>query len=329
MDSLAAGQLGSLLKSLHLLEMLVAGPPPLLSEIRAAREAIPLPDAGQTGHPVIPASKPDSCPRNRPPSIPGTATKAVRQTALTLDLLEDLNDGLLPEWAIQARSVLARAEREVGRRLRAETAAKVRGLYVIVDPEATRGRPVLEIAEAVLEGGASLVQLRDKTGELGSVLPTARAIRALCESRGALFIVNDDPALALASGAHGLHVGQGDMPIGEARRITGPGTIVGRSNNTIEEVEASRDAGADYLAVGAVFPTSTMGKGQRPVVGTELIARTREASNQPIVAIGGINRHNAAEVVRAGAHCICAVGAVTLANDPKSAAWEMVEAISR
>ncbi len=359
MDSLAAGQLGSLLESMRLLETLVAGPLSLRSEIRAARRALPIPDAGQTGLPVIPASEPDSCPRNRPPSIPGTAakairqtglpvipasepdscprnrppsipgtaTKAIQQTALTLDLIQDLNGGSLPGWATHARLVLSRAETEVGGCLRAEIAARVRGLYVIVDPEATRGRPVLDVAEAVLEGGASLVQLRDKTGDAGEILPVARAIKALCESRSALFIVNDDPALALASGAHGLHLGQEDMPVAEARRILDPGTIIGRSNNSIEEVAASRDAGADYLAVGAVFPTSTMGKGRRPVVGTELITTAKTAADRPIVAIGGIDRHNAPEVIRAGADCICAVGAVTLADDPKSAAEEMVEAI--
>ncbi len=327
MEPLAAGQLHILMESLRLLETLVAAPPSLRSEIRAAREALPLPDAGQTARPVIPASEPDSCPRNRPLSIPGAAATAVRQTALTLDLLEDLNGGSLPEWATQVRATLEAAEKEVGGRSRADMAARVRGLYVIVDPEATRGRPVLEVAEAVLEGGASLVQLRDKAGEFGSVLPTARAIRALCKSRGALFIVNDDPALALASGAHGLHLGQEDMPVAEARRILDPGTIIGRSNNSIEEVAASRDAGADYLAVGAVFPTSTMGKGRRPVVGTELITTAKTAADRPIVAIGGIDRHNAPEVIRAGADCICAVGAVTLADDPKSAAEEMVEAI--
>ena len=213
------------------------------------------------------------------------------------------------------------------KRTRAERAASVRGLYVIVDPEATRGRPVLDVAEAVLEGGATLVQLRDKAGELGTVLPTARAIKALCESRGALFIVNDNPALAFASGAHGLHLGQDDMPVDDARRITGPATIIGRSNNTIEEIEASQEAGADYLAVGAVFPTSTMGKSGRPVVGTDLITTAKQAADQPIVAIGGINRHNAAEVMRAGADCICAVGAITLADNPKTAAQELVEAI--
>ena len=213
------------------------------------------------------------------------------------------------------------------KRTRAERAASVRGLYVIVDPEATRGRPVLDVAEAVLEGGATLVQLRDKTGELETVLPTARAIKALCESRGALFIVNDDPHLAAASGAHGLHLGQDDMPVADARRITGPATIIGRSNNTIEEIEASRDAGADYLAVGAVFATSTMGKSGRPVVGTDLITTAKEAADQPIVGIGGITRYNAAEVMRAGADCICAVGAITLADNPKTAAQELVEAI--
>ncbi len=210
---------------------------------------------------------------------------------------------------------------------RSNMAARVRGLYVIVDPEATRGRPVLDVAEAVLQGGASLVQLRDKTGDTDDVLPTALAIKALCESHNALFIVNDDPNLAAASGAHGLHLGQDDMPVAAARGIVHPGTIIGRSNNTIEEVEASRDAGADYLAVGAVFPTSTMGKGQRPVVGTDLITTAKQAADQPIVAIGGINRHNAAEVIRAGADCICAVGAITLAGDPKAATEAMVEAI--
>ena len=319
MDSLAAGQLGSLLESLRLLETLVAGPPSLRSEIRAARRALPIPDAGQTARPVIPASEPES--------IPGTAAKAIRQTALTLDLIEDLNGGSLPGWATHARSVLARAEMEVCSRLRAETAARVRGLYVIVDPEATRGRPVLEIAEAVLEGGASLVQLRDKTGEMGSVLPTARAIRALCESRGALFIVNDDPALAFASGAHGLH--------GPGRHARSRGQAHHGSRHDHRPLKQHHRGGRGVPGRRRGLPRSRRGLphvdhgqgSQRPVVGTELITTAKQAAEQPIVAIGGINRHNAAEVVRAGADCICAVGAVTLADDPKTAAEELVDII--
>ena len=317
MNPIEAGQLQTLVEGLRLLESLVAVSPSLRSNIRASREAIPHP--GPSDKPLGSATAPS-------PAADEAAIPAIRQIGLTLDLAGKL-DGSPPRWADNVRAVLAEAEKEVGGRLRANKVARVRGLYVIVDPVATRDRPVIEVAEAVLDGGASLVQLRDKTSDLGSILPTARAIRALCENRGALFIVNDDPALALASGAHGLHLGQDDMTVTDARRIVDSSTIVGRSNNTFEEIESSRDAGADYLAVGAVFPTSTMGKGRRPVVGTELIARAKAAADQPIVAIGGINVHNAAEVIRAGADCICAVAAVTLADDPKTAAQAMVEAM--
>lgn len=207
--------------------------------------------------------------------------------------------------------------------------SKVRGLYVIVDPEATRERPVREIAEAALVGGASMVQLRDKLGDKGLVLPVAREIREMCQAHDALFIMNDDPSLAVLSEADGLHVGATDLPIAEARRILTPDQIVGRSNNTMGEIEESVRSGADYLAVGAVFPTSTMGKGGRRVVGVDMVAEVKEKAAQPVVAIGGIRLDNVAEVVRAGADCVCVVSEVTLADDPKAAAARLVEAIRR
>ena len=207
--------------------------------------------------------------------------------------------------------------------------SKVRGLYVIVDPEATRERPVREIAEAALVGGASMVQLRDKLGDKGLVLPVAREIREMCQAHDALFIMNDDPSLAVLSEADGLHVGATDLPIAEARLILTPDQIVGRSNNTMGEIEESVRSGADYLAVGAVFPTSTMGKGGRRVVGVDMVAEVKEKAAQPVVAIGGIRLDNVAEVVRAGADCVCVVSEVTLADDPKAAAARLVEAIRR
>ena len=207
--------------------------------------------------------------------------------------------------------------------------SKVRGLYVIVDPEATRERPVREIAEAALVGGASMIQLRDKLGDKGLVLPVAREIREMCQAHDALFIMNDDPSLAVLSEADGLHVGATDLPIAEARRILTPDQIVGRSNNTMGEIEESVRSGADYLAVGAVFPTSTMGKGGRRVVGVDMVAEVKEKAAQPVVAIGGIRLDNVAEVVRAGADCVCVVSEVTLADDPKAAAARLVEAIRR
>ncbi len=223
--------------------------------------------------------------------------------------------------------MLQRAESKVAGDLRAGTASEVRGLYVIVDREATRGRPESQVAEAALRGGARVIQLRDKARDKGNVLPVARQIRSMCEGYDALFIVNDDPSLALLSGAHGLHVGQSDMPVPEARRVLASDQILGRSNNSLDEVAHSVSLGVDYLAIGAVFPTTSLGKIDRPAVGVEMVKRVKQIALQPVVAIGGINLGNVAEVVNAGADCICVVSAVTLAEDPEGAARALVRAI--
>ena len=201
---------------------------------------------------------------------------------------------------------------------------QVRGLYVIVDPEATRGRDVVEVAEAALRGGTSVIQLRDKTRDKGEVLEVARAIKALCDEHGALFIVNDDADIALLSEAHGLHVGQTDLPVPEARRVLTPEQIVGRSNNSVEESLESVGQSADYVAVGAIYATSTMGKSGRTALGPQMIGRVKDAVSAPVVAIGGINADNIADVAHAGADCICVVSAVTFADDVAAAAAELV-----
>lgn len=208
--------------------------------------------------------------------------------------------------------------------IRSERIQKVRGLYVIVDPEATRGRDVVEVAEAALRGGASVIQLRDKTRDKGEVLEIARTIKGLCDKYGGLFIVNDDADIALLSEAHGLHVGQTDLPVGEARRVLAPEQIIGRSNNGTGEALESEAQGADYLAVGAVYSTTTMGKSGRTAVGPEMIRRVKDAVSAPVVAIGGINAGNIADVARAGADCICVVSAVTFADDVEGAAAGLV-----
>ena len=227
----------------------------------------------------------------------------------------------------QARRVLARAEQKVGGDMRAEAVSRLRGLYIIVDPDAANGRPVAEVAEAVLKGGAGTIQLRDKTNDKAKVLSDARSLRALCDEYEANLIVNDDADIARAAGAHGLHVGQADLPVADARRLLTPRQLVGRSNNTVDEAMDSQGQGVDYIAVGAVYATSTVGKGARPTVGPEMVSRVKEMAAQPIVAIGGIDADNVAEVVRAGADCVCVVSAVTLSDDPEAAARRMVEAI--
>ena len=204
---------------------------------------------------------------------------------------------------------------------------KIDGLYVIVGPDATRGRPVVEIAEAALRGGAGLLQLRDKSGDRGDVLPVAVRLREMCHDHGALFFVNDDIALGFASDADGVHLGQSDLPVDVARRILAPDKLIGRSNNSNAEVEESVSMGVDYVAVGAVFPTTTVGKGARPAIGLDGIRRARDLTGLPLVAIGGINEGNVAGVIKAGADCVAVISAVTMADDPEAATRRLVDAI--
>ena len=209
----------------------------------------------------------------------------------------------------------------------AETSPTISDLYVIVGPDATRGRPVLEVAEAALRGGASVLQLRDKTGDRGDVLPVAEKLRELCRDHDALFFVNDDIALGFACDADGVHLGQSDLPVHVARRILAPGKLIGRSNNTDAEVEESVSMGVDYVAVGATFPTTTVGKGSRQAIGLDGIRRARDLTDLPLVAIGGINESNVAGVIKAGADCVAVISAVTMADDPEAAARRLVDAI--
>ena len=204
----------------------------------------------------------------------------------------------------------------------------MRGLYVIVDPEATKGRDVVEVAAAALRGGASVIQLRDKTRDKGEVLEISRSIKVLCDKYDGLFIVNDDADIAYLSEAHGLHVGQTDLPVEEARRVLAPEQIVGRSNNGTVEALASEAQSADYVAVGAVYSTTTMGKSGRTAVGPEMIRSVKQAVSVPVIAIGGISAANIADVARAGADCICVVSAVTYADDVEGATRELVGLIS-
>ena len=218
-------------------------------------------------------------------------------------------------------------ERDAGTRVK--LASMVSGIYVIVDPEATRGRPVVEVARSSLEGGARVVQLRDKLRDKGPMLETACELKSLCDEFGALFVMNDHADVALASGAHGLHVGQTDLPVEAARRVLEPRQLVGSSNGSVEEAMRSFEQGVDYIAVGAIYATTTMGKSGRRALGPEMIERVKSEVSQPVVAIGGINETNIGEVVAAGADCACVVSAITFADDPRGATRRLVELFER
>lgn len=182
------------------------------------------------------------------------------------------------------------------------------GLYVITDRQLARGRSHEEVVEAALEGGASIIQLRDKEATKPELLRTARNLARLCRDAGATFIVNDDPALAAEVEADGVHVGPSDMSPDRARAIVGPDAIVGWSvKASVEMAQRAEELGVSYVAVGSIYPTST--KAGASAVGVETIQHIRQAVSLPIAAIGGINAANIAPVAAAGADMVCVISA--------------------
>ncbi len=192
-------------------------------------------------------------------------------------------------------------------------------LCVITDPHLAPGRDHVAIAEAALAGGADMIQLRDKAGSLRALLPQARAIQALCRAHGAVFIVNDRVDLALAADADGAHVGQEDLPPGEARRLLGPERILGVSTHDATQARTAETIGADYIGFGPMFPTGTKDTGYTPR-GVETLQDIRRLVPFPILAIGGITLANVTAVIDGGATAPAVISAVVGAPDIAAAA---------
>ena len=224
--------------------------------------------------------------------------------------------------------VLAKLSGQLGAAWRREQADRIRGLYVIIDPEVTGGREPLEIARAAVQGGARMLQLRDKLRDKGEILPLARDLQQLCEANNVLLIVNDHVDLAAAVGSGGVHVGQTDLPVAQARQVLAPHQVLGRSNREVELLIQSQEMGADHVAFGAIYPTTTKPGGRGPQ-GPERLRQARAVTKVPLVAIGGINAENVGPVIEAGADAVCVTAAVGLAPEPEAAARRLVEAISQ
>ncbi len=190
-------------------------------------------------------------------------------------------------------------------------------LYFVCDAM-PGGRDLEALLHAALGGGVDIVQLREK--ELGhdEIERSAQTFRRLCDTYSALFIVNDDPYLAQSCDADGVHLGQDDMPVEEAREILGPETIIGLSTHSKEQLAASAGQPVDYVSVGPVWETPT--KAGRPGVGLGLVEHAAANAPHPFFAIGGIDTANAAEIVAAGAHRLGVVRAIRDAEDPAAVA---------
>jgi thiamine-phosphate pyrophosphorylase len=185
-------------------------------------------------------------------------------------------------------------------------------LYLILDGDD------VDVLEPALRGGVDVVQLRDKTRSDAEIVSAAVPFREACERHDTLFVLNDRPDLVEACGAHGVHVGQEDEPLAKARELAGPERIVGLSATTVEDLDAGEP---DYWGVGAVFGTPT--KPESPPGGLALVRAAAARLTVPWFAIGGVELHNAAEVVAAGARGIAVVRAIRDAADPEQAAYEL------
>lgn len=199
-------------------------------------------------------------------------------------------------------------------------------LLVVTDPEVAPGRTLVEVVRAALRGGASAVQLRDKSATARDAAALARLLREETARAGALFFVNDRVDVALAAGADGAHLGDDDLPIAAARRIVPEGFILGASADTAEAaLQAARD-GADYVGVGPVYATASKPDAGE-AVGVERIGEVARRSPVPVVGIGGITAGNGAAVIGAGAVGVAVIAAVMRAADPEAAARELRHAI--
>jgi thiamine-phosphate pyrophosphorylase len=190
-------------------------------------------------------------------------------------------------------------------------------LYLVLEAR-PHGRDPSSLLDAALRGGVDVVQLRDKELPDDELVRAAEPFRRACDTHGALFVLNDRPDLVIACGADGVHVGQGDASVADARRAVGADRIVGLSIETETQLDAI--AGADYLGVGAVFATPT--KTESVAGGLELV-RAAAGVTIPWFAIGGIELDNVAEVAAAGAPGVAVVRAIRDANDPEAAAREL------
>lgn len=185
-----------------------------------------------------------------------------------------------------------------------------------------------ELTRLAIAGGADTIQFRQKTGSTREMIEAAERMRRVCEENGVSFIVNDRLDVAMASSAHGVHLGQNDFPIPLAREILGPDVIIGGSAATVEEARLCFEEGADYVGFGPVYPTTSKNDAG-PVSGLEVLREVVRTIPLPIIAIGGVGAENAPDVMKAGAHGIAVISAVCCQSEPEQATRALYEALGR
>ncbi len=210
--------------------------------------------------------------------------------------------------------------------LRQDKIKRLPGLYVIIDTKALiKGRSHIDVASQAIQGGAKTIQLRDKLQSKRELLLIAQQLKNLCAGHDVLFIVNDYLDLALATDADGLHLGQNDLPTAVARKLLPIDKILGCSTTTVNQAINAESEGADYIAVGSIYPTTS--KEAVEIVGLDRLRQIRQAVTLPLIAIGGIAKDNVAEVMAAGADSVAVISAIVQAKDVEEAAREIAETL--
>jgi len=195
-------------------------------------------------------------------------------------------------------------------------------LYVILDAGMLT-EPIGETSRKLIDAGVRLLQYRDKQASARELLSNSRTIAATARAAKCTFFVNDRPDIAYLSGADGVHVGQEDLGVEQAREVVGPDRWVGVSTHNLQQFERAVASSADYIAVGPIFPTSSK-TNPDPVVGVDFVRRVRPLTSKPIVAIGGISLDRAPEVIAAGADSVAVISSILKAQDPAAQAWEYI-----
>ena len=199
-------------------------------------------------------------------------------------------------------------------------------LYLVTDRGLSGGRPTRDIVESAIRGGVTCVQLREKSGTTKDFIREAIGIKDLLATAGIPLIINDRLDVALAVRADGVHLGQKDMPLEMARTITGGRLIIGISVESVSDAAAAEKGGADYLGVSPIYATPTK-TDTAPALGLEGLSEIRRTVKLPLVAIGGLNRDNAAAAIQSGADGIAVVSAIVAAADPEQAANDLARVI--
>ena len=268
------------------------------------------------------------------PDLPSLVTANAKRVEEALRVIEEL--AKLPDLSTalrfkdfeQARFNLYTLERELSSKiLRRQKIARLTGLYVIIDAQSLGMKDEVHAANKAIRGGASVIQLRDKYHNKGELLTIAEKLKDLCVKSNTLFIVNDHLDIAITSDADGLHIGQDDLPLSVARKELPIDKIVGLSTSTLAQALKAEAEGADYIAVGSVFPSPT--KASATIIGLEQLRQIKQTVSIPVVAIGGINKENISQVMAAGATSAAVISAVLTHKDIEAATRQLVREIEK